>query len=202
VWVHGDGKGETLNVQMQSPRQYHGGTADHYIVVDFTGWRYFELIEPDARRFTDYVWPYGNPYAIYRESVNHAAVSSLALFYNNLPPGDAVTCYLSPIRALPTVETVWTNPAVTVGGRTLAFPVAMKSGSYLEFRSPADCKLYGPAGERLCDVTPRGEVPSLEAGANTFRFACDPPVSGQPRARVTVISQGGILRGANPGRGK
>ncbi|MBU4460889.1 MAG: hypothetical protein KJ579_10005, partial [Verrucomicrobia bacterium] len=143
VWVHGDGKGETLNVQMQSPRQYHGGTADHYIVVDFTGWRYFELIEPDAWRFTDYVWPYGNPYAIYRESVNHAAVSSLALFYNNLPPGDAVTCYLSPIRALPTVETVWTNPAVTVGGRTLVFPVAMKSGSYLEFRSLADCKLYG-----------------------------------------------------------
>lgn len=199
VWVHGDGKGETLNVQMQSPRQYHGGTADHYIVVDFTGWRYFELIEPDAWRFTDYAWPYGGAYSIYRESVNHAAVSSLALFYNNLPAHDTAVCYISPIRALPTIEARWANPAVTVGGRTLVFPVEMKSGRYLEFKSLTDCKLYGPDGELLCDVMPRGEVPCLEPGANPLRFACDPPSSGRPRARVTTITRGGIVRGVNPG---
>jgi hypothetical protein len=202
VWVHGDGKGETVNIQLQSPRQYHGGTADHYILVDFSGWRYVELVEPDAGRFADYTWPYGNPYAIYRESVNHAAVSSVALYVNDLPPRDTATCHLGPIRALPTVAARWANPSVTIGGRTLLLPVEMTSGSYLEFRSMEDCKLYGPAGELLRDVAPRGEVPDLEPGGNDVRFACDPSGSVRPRARVTLITHGGILRGANPGNEK
>ncbi|NCO32397.1 MAG: hypothetical protein AUJ92_19920 [Armatimonadetes bacterium CG2_30_59_28] len=69
LWVHGDGKGELLNVQLtDSPVYYHGAFDEHYIDVDFTGWRYFELPirERDAGRYGDYVWPYGNIYSIYR----------------------------------------------------------------------------------------------------------------------------------------
>ncbi|MBI3850572.1 MAG: hypothetical protein HY298_09935 [Verrucomicrobia bacterium] len=198
VWVHGDGKGETLNLQLNSPAHLFSGIADNYIVVDFTGWRYFELIEPEAQRFTDYIWPYGDAYSIYRESIHPSAISSLNLFYNNLPPNDSVTCHLSPVRALPTIKAKWRNPSLTIGGQTIVFPVEMESGSYLELRSPADCKLYGPTGELLAEVKPQGGVPMLEAGVNRITISCDAPADMNPRAYVTAITQGEVVRGVNP----
>ncbi len=193
VWVHGDGKGELLNLQLKSPMHLSHGIGDHYIDVDFTGWRYFELVEPEGRRHADCRWPYGDIYSIYRESVRPASVESLNLYFNNLPPKDTATCHLSPIRALPTVKAKLRNPAIALGGRTIRFPVEIESGQYLEFNSPTDCKLYGPAGELIGEVTPQGDVPSLDAGENPVKFTCEPPAGLNPRAQVSVISQGDFI---------
>lgn len=190
VWVYGDGQGEVLNLQLRSPSHLSNGIGDHYIVVDFTGWRYFELVEPEGERYAAYQWPYGDVYSIYRESVNYGQVESLSLWVNHLPPNGTVTCYLSPIKALPLMPVKLRHPSVTVGGRTLAFPVEIESGSYLEFHSLADCKLYGPQGELLGEVQPEGEVPVLEAGENRVQFTGDVSPDTSARAYVTVISQG------------
>ncbi len=198
VWVHGDGQAETLNFQLRSPAHLVSGIADHYVIVDFTGWRYFELIEPEAERFTDYLWPYGDPYAIYRESVVPGAISSLSLYYNNLPPHGTATCYLSPVRGLRTITATWRNPALTLGGQTLRLPVELTSGCYLEFRSRTDCRLYGPKGELLARVQPQGEAPFFEPGPNDLRFACEAPAGVRPRARFTAFTEGEIVRGVNP----
>ena len=64
------------------------------------------------------------------------------------------------------------------------------SGGYLEFTSMSDCTLYGPQGEVVSRVQPRGEVPVLEPGDNAARFDCDAPAGVSARARVTIISQG------------
>lgn len=193
VWVHGDGKGEVLNLQLKSPPQFSHADGDHYITVDFTGWRYFELIEPESQSHADHVWPYGNIYSIYRESIRPASVESLNLYFNNLPPKDTATCHLSPVRALPTVKAKLRNPSVTLGGKTITFPVEIESGQYLEFHSPTDCKLYGPAGEVLCDVTPQGDSPLLEPGDNAIKFTCEPPADLNPRAHVSVICHGELI---------
>jgi hypothetical protein len=193
VWVHGDGKGEVLNLQLKSPSHLSHADGDHYIVVDFTGWRYFELVEPEGQRHADYTWPYGGIYSIYRESIRPASVESLNLYFNNLPPKDTATCYLGSVRALPTVKAKLRNPAVALGGKTITFPVEIESGQYLEFHSPTDCKLYGPAGEILGDVTPQGDTPILEAGYNQLKFTCEPPAGLNPRAHVSVISHGDLV---------
>jgi hypothetical protein len=193
VWVHGDGKGEVLNLQLKSPAHLSHADGDHYIIVDFTGWRYFELVEPEGQRHADYVWPYGGIYSIYRESIRPASVESLNLYFNNLPPKETATCYLSPIRALPTLKAKLRNPSVTLGGKTIMFPVEIESGQYLEFRSPTDCKLYGPAGEVFADVTPQGDVPLIETGDNQLKFTCEPPAGLNPRVHVSVISHGNEL---------
>ncbi len=198
VWVHGDGKGETLNIQLNSPVHLMPGIADHYVVVDFTGWRYFELIESEADRFADYVWPYGGAYNIYREAVHHSAISGVNFYYNNLPPDGTATCYLSPIRTLPVIKGRWRNPSITIGGRTVTFPVEMESGSCLEFRSPTDCKLYGQNGALLAEVKPQGDVPVLDAGPNRVEFRCNASAGPSPRAYVTAIAEGQIVRGVNP----
>ena len=58
VWVYGDGKGEVLNFQWRAPEHLSGGVSEHYAVIDFTGWRYFEFVEPESDRQLDYGWPY------------------------------------------------------------------------------------------------------------------------------------------------
>lgn len=195
VWVYGDGQGEILNFQLKSPRHIAGGIGDHYVRIDFTGWRYFELIEPEGGNVSDYSWPYGGDfYGIYREFVNYGQIESLALWFNNLPAGKKVACYVSPVKALPLVKAALRNSRVSVAGKTIVFPVEIESGCYLEFSSMSDCRLYNQNGELLREVKPEGEVPVLAAGRNRVEFGCDAVPRVGARAYVTVISRGEVLK--------
>jgi hypothetical protein len=215
VWVYGDGSGAILNVQLRSPAHVSEALGEHYVKLDFTGWRYFELIEPEGERFADYSWPYNRPeadwnntwnetegqrphwiwgaYNIYRENVNFGQVESLSVWYNDLPPGKSVTTYLSPIKALPLVSGKLVNPAITVGGKTISFPTEIESGCYLEFNSMTDCKLYGPQGALIREVEPEGDALILEPGDNAVSLSTGVIEGVNPRARVTVISEGDPL---------
>jgi hypothetical protein len=196
VWVYGDGQGELLNLQERSPAgRAVGGIGDHYVAVDFMGWRYFELVEMEGGRIADYSWPYGSDaYGVYRESVDYGQVETFALWYNNLPPGKKVTCYLSPVKALPLAKATLRNPAITVSDKTITFPVEIETGCYLEFASMDDCNLYSPKGEVMREVKPEGEAPVLSAGDNQATFACEAPSGLNPRAHVTLITKGQPFR--------
>jgi hypothetical protein len=187
VWVYGDGQGEVLNLQLSSPPHITHAIADHYIPVDFTGWRYFELVEPEGERWAQHGWPYGDAYSIYRELVHFPQIAAVSVWVNNLPPNAPVTVCLSPIRALPVVSAKLSNPTISVGGASVRFPVEMETGSYLEYRPPAPARLYGPQGELLAEVQPEGAA-SLAAGENELTFACDGPPGLSARARVTTIT--------------
>jgi len=190
VWVHGDGRGEVLNLQTRSPEHRVAGIGEHYLVVDFTGWRYFTLVEPEGERYEDYAWPYGGAYAIYRESVNDDAVSALNLWVNNLPAGQPVSLALSAVKALPLVDTALHHPAITVDGQTITFPVDIKTGEYLELAADGECSRCGPDGKLLQQVKPVGSIPTLAKGKNDLRFAATTPDGAPARARVTVFSRG------------
>jgi len=200
VWIEGDGKGELLNFQLTNPSQFWGTWDEHYVDVSFTGWRYFELHlrERDAERFGDYTWPYGGIYDVYRSPLIRDHVSALNIYYNNLPPKAAVRCVLRPIKALPVVKVVLANPALTVGGSKLIFPVILESGQYIELESPTDCALYDERGALRRKLAPQGDLPRLAAGDNRIAFTCGQPADAPARAHVTVITQGEPLRGAAP----
>jgi hypothetical protein len=189
VWVHGDGQGELINIRPATVSSADSH-ADHYITVDFTGWRYVELVEPEAERFEDHSWPYGRClYKTYREVQAFGNTVALELWYNGVPAGRTVACQLSPIKALPLVRQRLSRPALTLAGRTVTFPVDIETGQYLELRGAGDCKLYNAKGDVLCEVTPEGEGPTLEAGVNQLAFHCA-ATGCRPRAYVTVISEG------------
>ncbi len=192
AWVYGDGRGEVLNFQLRSPSHLVAGIGEHYVVVDFKGWRYFELVEPEGHRYADYRWPYGDPYSIYRESADFRQIESLSIWYNDLPRG-RVECRLGPVHALPLAKIGLRNPSITIGKRKIVFPVQIESGSYLEFASVDDCRLYGPKGGLLDEVTPAGGIPTLKWGLNKLRFSCEIAACVKPRACVTTIAQGNPL---------
>ncbi|MCP4644871.1 MAG: hypothetical protein GY851_30795 [bacterium] len=194
VWVHGDGQGEVLNFQMTSPHHITHAQGDGLVTVDFTGWRYFELIEAEGETIYDLGMPYANPYSTLREDVSFRHVETFSLWYANLPADKDVTCYVAPVKALPVVDITLRNPSVTVGGQRITFPVNIATGSYLEFRGLNDCKVYGPKGELIAEVKPEGPVPALAPGGNELAFACDVAADDpRPRARVTVMATGAVI---------
>ena len=170
------------------------------MTVDFRGWRYLELLlrERDAHGHGQYVWPYGGHSTIYRRPLMRKYINGLNLYFNNLPPRGGVTCFLSPIKALPTKKVKLRNPAIEIGGRRVVFPVALESGAYIEFESESDCRLYSERGELIGRIQPEGERPLLAAGNNEATFTCEGPDGYRARANVTVISQGEPLGGKRP----
>lgn len=190
LWVHGDGQGELLNLQLRCPRHLVSGIGDHYIVVDFTGWRYFELIEPEGERYEDFQWPYAGGYSIYRELVQFGQIETLGLWFNHLPPGKPATCCLSPIKALPLVSSTLVNPTIRIGGQTIVLPVEIPSGHCLELIETNQCKLYGPSGELVREVALPDAIPTVLSGENEVAFQAQTPAGLSLRARVTLIAQG------------
>ncbi|MHB9030668.1 MAG: hypothetical protein ACYC9O_18025, partial [Candidatus Latescibacterota bacterium] len=103
VWVYGDGQGELLGFRLESPKHIsYGAVADRYVTIDFTGWRYFELVETESVRWSDHVWNDGKwLYNVYRETIDFGRVESLGVWMNDIPAGKAVECRISPVKALP-----------------------------------------------------------------------------------------------------
>ncbi len=195
VWVKGDGGGALLNVQLRSPEHtVYRGSGDHYVTLDFTGWRYFELVEPDSDRIDDYQWPYGGVYATYREFVDYSQVSSLTLWLNNLPVGKETSCVIGAIHALPLAKGKVVRPSLNVGENLVTFPVELETGQYLEWDSAERAVVYGPKGERIAEIEPEGARPLLAPGENSVVFASDAAGNLRPRTRVTLFTQGEAIK--------
>jgi hypothetical protein len=193
VWIKGDGNGQLLNFRVESPKHIsHGARGDHFVKVDFTGWKYFELVEIESSEFSNYIWPDSGFYVYdsYRHTVQFGSVDKLQLWYNNLPAGKEVKCLIGPVKALPLTPVTIRYPEVKIGDEKIVFPVEMEPGMYLELRSQTDCKLYGPEGEIIQDVIITGEIPVLREGENKISFTCKSEKGINPRAQVTVISEG------------
>ena len=206
LWVEGDGQAAVLNLQLQSPKHLGGGFTDRYLNLDFTGWRYVELIETESDALSDYEWRHTRRrkdwsaetiqslmrffYPMYHIWVDYSQISSLTLGINNLPVGKTVRVGLGFVQAIPLCAEKLTNPSVTLGGETLTFPVELESGSFLEFQTMDDCRVYDSKGEDLGAVIPAGEIPLLRSGENMFHFENEGQDRSPGRARVTVMMQG------------
>lgn len=200
VWVKGDGNGQLLNFRIESPHYIsHGARGDHFIKIDFTGWKYFELVEIESSEFSNYIWPapYSSAgfyvYDSYRHMVQFKSVDKLQLWYNNIPAAKEVECHVGPVKALQMVSAIIENPAIIIGEEKIVFPVKLESGMYLEFKSESDCKLYGPKGEFLKDVAIQGKAPVLKKGSNQISFICESSGDVNPRIQATIISEGDLL---------
>jgi len=195
MWIEGDGLGELIAVRLQSPQHLSfGAVADRYINVDFTGRRWFTLVETESTRWSDYTWNDGKSlYNVYRETIDVSAIESFEIWCQNLPPGKQVKCGIGPVEALPLLSGIVRDPAITVNGTTIVFPGALTSGSWLECNGPENCIHYGAKGEVIGKVAPSGPLPTLRAAQNLIQFSCTSTNGPSPRVRVTVFTQGAEL---------
>jgi hypothetical protein len=205
VWVRGDGKGELINIQMNSPAHRSGGISERYINVDFEGWRYFEFVEPTSDEVANYDWPYfirrerweeHKPhlmqfaYPAFHIWVYYPELETLTVWYNNLPTEGGVRCLLSPIRALPLVDSPIVNPEIEINGSRIVFKTSIPTGHYIQLEPDGRCWMYDRTGNRGKQVEYQGKVLQLAAGRNRVRFTCEEPEQVNPRAAVTLIARG------------
>jgi hypothetical protein len=196
VWIKGDGNGQLLNFRIEGPPHLSYGTrGDHFVKIDFNGWRYYELVEIESSEYSNYIWSdvddgISGAYKSHFFTLNFNNIDKLQLWYNNLPAGKEVSCMVGPVKAIPTVSGSVENPSITIGGEKIVFPVKMESGMYLELLSEKNCKLYGSKGEFIQDVPIQGSVPELKNGDNVVMFSSDTSGQTKQRVQVTVISEG------------
>jgi hypothetical protein len=197
VWIKGDGGGQLLNISLRSPNNIsHGAHGDHFVKIDFEGWRYFELIEIESAEISDYMWPDDSHFYVYdsyRHVIDFRRIEKLQLWYNNLPEGIEVKTLIGPVKAIPMVSCSLKNPAITIDGKKLTFPVTLESGMYLEMMSADSCILYGSKGEFLGNVKPVGDVCELKQGNNQIEFSFEGSEGINSRAQVTIIAEGSPL---------
>ena len=79
AWVRGDGKGESLKIQLFDGA---GGYRDNYLKIDFDGWRQVTLTNCPI------------------DTVRYDRVTTLNFYYNGLPPAETVTCYIDQVEAV------------------------------------------------------------------------------------------------------
>jgi len=115
AWVHGDGSGQSLKIQLYDGR---GGYRDNYLAIDFQGWRQVTLTDAAIN------------------TLRYEQADALHIYFNSLPPGKTVTCYIDQIEAVidrDGVESVvlledfespvspfWGSPQTTLNVRTIA----------------------------------------------------------------------------------
>lgn len=209
VWIYGDGNGELLDFRTDAVRPASTGITDHCVKINHTGWKYFELVEPDEGEVVKYDWPSIPKKPDWSRSVPRLqdaswnlyimfgpvnTIGALGLWYNGLPVGKEVTTYISPVKALTLKRVKLINPTVELNGRKLTFPVTLESGSYIEYRSADDCKIYDAAGSVINkSVKPIGKPLTAKKGTNQAKFHSETPGGENPRVNVTIITKGAAV---------
>ena len=195
VWVKGDGSGALLNVQLEAPQVYSRGLAEHYVRLDFTGWKYFEFNrrERDATLCHDYVWPYGfSPsthvnYQLERVLVNF--VQAVNFYLNDIPAGGKVQVEIGEVRTLVEEKGVrYRDLAVTLNGERLALPFALDVFEFAELEDGWWTRYAAPGVPLERKPGPRVH---LVAGTNVLSFAGVSSVTGSTvRAEVHLLAFG------------
>lgn len=192
LWIKGDGSSALLDIRLLS----YGATfarklSSHYVKLDFLGWRYFNLIEPESSRITDYKWPVNTRYYVYDNHMgiaDFASIDEVQIGVNNLAANQECRCLIGPVKALGLVEAPIESPELTINGQSARFPVAMKPGMYLELSPAGECKLFAPDTKLVREIKLEGGVPTLRTGGNDLSFGA--AKADGARARVTVSATG------------
>lgn len=167
AWVKGDGSGALLNMQFRTPRAFGGGISDHYVRLDFEGWRYVSLLlrERDAAGHCEYQWPYGGGYAdVYRNIVNPRHLGMFSVYLNDVPQGKKATVEIGEVTALRQMPVKTEGISVAVNGEKFNVPFTLGSGEYAELED-GSWTHYSALGDALMRVAANG-LPALKAGRN------------------------------------
>ncbi len=197
IWVKGDASGAVLNIQFKTPYIYYEAVSDHYIDIDFSGWKFFTLLfrERDAERMQEVRWPYNTISSILantRTALDFKYIERVSIFLNNIPAKGNTNIEIGEIKLYPQEKAIISNPCVTVNGRKVKLPVDLLSGEYLEVDAEGNGMLFSEDGTIMRRFKPvfDNKLPQLNAGANQIELEAKSTNEFSPRAEVTLFTHG------------
>lgn len=181
MWVYGDGKGQLLNVRVESPYFMLSGVNDHHIKLDHQGWKYVEFAEATNGRFPETRWPAGSNglYTEFRTRVHYQSICDVFV----MVAGPTEGLRFRTLKALPILETQLKDPTLTLAGQKVTLRGSIPSGCYAEILPESDEILVkDPVGNVLGKLEPDAPIPAVPAGESDFQPSFD---SAAPRTRWT-----------------
>jgi hypothetical protein len=194
VWICGDGRGETINIRLRSDLWIGAAMADHFVKIDFTGWRYFSFYESQNGEMEHGDWPRTElEYRVYDDVKNFYASYTNAVNYDRIHYLDILTSgkdqydlRMKPIVVLPHREQVLVNPTVTINGQSVTFMTELKSGTYLECSAEGECAVFDVKGGVIDTPAITGEIPVVQPGDNELMISSRGASPYVKRATVTL----------------
>ena len=188
--VKGDGSGSLLNVQLETPREYGLALSEHYVKMDFTGWRDMEMLmcERDAGEYTSYKWPYSGYIPVFHRPINAGNVSALNFYLNEVPAGGECMVEISDVVMVSDRILSMENLEIAVNSEKTKIPFGMKSGQFAELED-GFWTLYTENGEILTRRRASAGLP-LAGGENIVAYEGTSAEGAWPRAKIEVFAAG------------
>nr|MBQ4318003.1 hypothetical protein [Clostridia bacterium] len=199
VWIKGDGKGEIINIRLKSPVHIAKGNNDHFIKVDFEGWRYFNFYEYQNCEMKPEDWaPQQMEYKVYTDVRSFYAAYTSVMHYENIEtinvmtnkPGD-YDIRLRPIKALPEKELTLVNPSVTINGQKITFLTELKSRTFIDYYpETGKAAVRNFRGEVIAEPEVVGEAPVMVPGTNIVEVNDSSDCPYMKRTAITLRTYG------------
>ncbi len=196
VWCKGDGSGALVCIALRNLSLNQRRSAEHYIKVDFVGWRYFAFYEAQNATLPTSLWPrkelgYENYnhlqefYGYYRSRLNFETIDGADITVI----GSDNIC-LRDLRLVPHILPNIVNPTLHFGDSVMRIHGKIAAGDNLFFDGK-ECIVCDPYGREISRPAYEG-IPRIGCGRQTLRLEReeDAPLS---RARITVITEGDAL---------
>ncbi len=187
-WVKGDGSGSVLDFRISSSRVHNGGQSDHFVTLDFYGWRHVRVLlrERDAHRYGDYGWLGYRPiYPVYRNFVDTEKIEKIEFYLNDVPQGGKAEVLVSPVEILSEVKHRLEGAAIAINGVRYPVPFALESGEYAELDG-SSWTHYAEDGEPVEAVETANPI-SFAQGENNCSLEAG---SEMERAEITFFAHG------------
>lgn len=193
VWIYGNGSNEYMCIRLEGakPAMAHG---DHYVKLDFTGWKYFEFNENENGdigyvQFENDIYKTNSRELVYRrygEFFFYKAIANVRVLFSN--GGNGVK--ISPICVKPFSPSPVNNLSITCGENKLEILGEVKAGECVEFNPKTNkAKVYNVNGF-VRDIHSKGNI-ILEKGENVIKV--NGVGEGIRRAKIQIITEGEII---------
>lgn len=197
VWCNGDGSGAIVCIKLRNLSANQQRSGEHFIRVNFDGWRYFAFYENQNGILPIEEWPRMDvTYRTYNELQKFYGHYRVKLNYDMIDGVDIVVkgsdnIFLKPIRLVPHIKTVWKKPTIILGNSLLTVLTDLYAESVLYFNGE-NCIVTDKNGNVLEKPQWIG-TPFLNSGKNYISMVNDGEDS-LVRAKITVNLLGSRLQ--------
>jgi len=192
VWCHGDNSGSVVCIALRDFAKNGQRNSQHFIKVDFSGWKYFAFHEHQNEILPLEQWARKELiYTTYNELQKFYHHYRVNLHYDAIDGVDITVkgngeIYLRDLRLVPHRDIPWITPSFSAFGKTLKIFTKVCADQILSFEN-GECTVF----DNLWNVVDKpdftGELP-FETGINDVTVTHDGDKTA--RCKITVTCKG------------
>ncbi|MBR5459617.1 MAG: S-layer homology domain-containing protein, partial [Clostridia bacterium] len=163
-----------------------GGRIDHFIDLNFTGWRDFVILDADNAEYDtdkytfDGIGITGMQYSTYRTVPGYKHINKVTVRLCGATAGNA---YITPIKGYLQTEAPVKNPTITVGNSSITFNATLQGSDFIEF-DPVTRKAYlTKADQSVTEITYSGKL-EIPTGSFNGTYTATAETDAPVRAKV------------------